>query len=432
MDDRQREKKRFWSVLAILLLLVLAYTPPVYNYASIPSEVRLMLGRSKELHLSIPASTLGTTDQQKVISLEHHPSHTFTIQPRQTGEANLQVKMGDIPIKNLHVQVFPELLLYPGGQSIGVKLHSAGILVVGHKQILNHRGESSSPAKEANIHVGDLITKINGKTIREASALGKIVDEAGRAGKSLQIEFIRGKEKLNVQVTPIKDEEDQRYKLGLYVRDSAAGIGTLTFYDPKTKRYGALGHVISDQDTQKPISVGKGSILPSTVTSVDRGEQGKPGSIRAIFSDEKSSMGNIEKNSPFGIFGKLNSSIPHLLYREPIPVAFVEEVKEGPAEILTVVDGDKVGKYSIEIVNVIRQRYPSTKSMIIKVTDPRLLEKTGGIVQGMSGSPIIQNGKLVGAVTHVFVNDPTQGYGLFIEWMLEEAGYSLHQLKKAS
>lgn len=431
MDQREREKRRFWSAFLVLLLLVVAYTPPVYHLVSIPDEMRIMLGSDTRLNISVPTVSIQPDNQNLDIS-STDGTGAFTLQPKREGETNLQVKVGQIPIKNLHVHVIPPIEVYPGGQSIGVKLQAAGILVVGHKQIIGAKGESLSPAKEANIRVGDMITKIDGKMIREASSLGHIVHEAGESGKPLNIELIRGKEKRMVRVMPIKDEEDQRYKLGLYVRDSAAGVGTLTFYDPISKKYGALGHVISDQDTQRPIAVGNGNIFRSTVTSIDRGEQGKPGSIRAIFSDERSALGNIEKNSSFGIFGKLNNPMPHPLFQKPIPIAFAEEVKEGPAEILTVIDGNRIERFSIEIVNVIRQRYPSTKNMIIKITDPRLLEKTGGIVQGMSGSPIIQNGKLVGAVTHVFVNDPTQGYGLFIEWMLHEAGYPLNnEMKQA-
>lgn len=432
MEKKEREKRRIWSAILVLLMLIAAYTPPIYDLASLPGEIRLMMGSGRSLRLSIPTGSI-ESENLNVVTAAKDSTRDFTLHPKTQGEGLLKVKMGQIPIKNVHVQVLPQIEVYPGGQSIGVKLQSAGILVVGHKQVLNDNGEASSPAKEANIRIGDMITKINGKLIREAAALGIVVHEAGEKGKTLQVELIRGKEKMTVRVHPVKDEEDGRYKLGLYVRDSAAGVGTLTFYDPEQKQYGALGHIISDQDTQKPIVVGKGNIYQSTVTSVERGEQGKPGSIRAIFSDERNAIGNIEKNSPFGIFGKLNRDFTHPLYQKPIPIAFSEEVREGPAEILTVVDGHKVERYTIEIVNVIRQRYPSTKSMIIKVTDRRLLEKTGGIVQGMSGSPIIQNGKLIGAVTHVFVNDPTQGYGLFIEWMLDEAGYPLQEeMKKAS
>jgi stage IV sporulation protein B len=208
----------------------------------------------------------------------------------------------------------------------------------------------------------------------------------------------------------------------MFVRDTAAGVGTLTFLDPKGHNYGALGHVISDVDTGQPIVVGQGKILRSHVTSIQKGESGEPGEKRAIFTDEDQILGNIVRNTPFGIFGKMNELPNKGLYNKPIPVGLQEEVKEGPANILTVVNGQKVESFKIQIVSVNKQRTASTKGLILKVTDPRLLNVTGGIVQGMSGSPIIQNGKIIGAVTHVFVNDPSAGYGTFIEWMLKDAG----------
>lgn len=227
---------------------------------------------------------------------------------------------------------------------------------------------------------------------------------------------------MDVELTPVLDEKEKSYRMGLFIRDSAAGVGTLTFYEPKSTKYGALGHVISDIDTGKPIAVGDGHVVQSSVTSIQRGQNGMPGEKYATFKNENVKLGNIEKNTPFGIFGKMQKLPENNLEHQAIPIALTEQVKPGPAEIYTVVDGQTVEKFKIEIVNVIPQKYPATKGLILKVTDPVLLKKTGGIVQGMSGSPIVQNGKLVGAVTHVFVNDPTSGYGTFIEWMLQDAG----------
>lgn len=413
----QKDKiKKLFSIAGICTTFFILQTSPIQEFTSLPKEIRLFMGSEKEIVPSLPAVSLVPDSQSNIVSI-----NGSKITPNETGETKLQLKLGSIPIKTVHVQVLPDIRLYPGGQSIGVKLQSAGIMVVGLKQVAN----GQSPAAKAKIQVGDLITKINGKIIENASDLGKLVNQEANQGKPLTVEILRGDEKLNVTVTPVKDEDNQ-YKLGLYVRDSAAGVGTMTFYDPKTNKYGALGHVISDLDTQKPIVVGKGNIVPSKVTSIDRGKEGKPGSIRAIFPDDNATLGNIEKNTPFGIFGTLDKQMVHPIYKEPLPVALIEEIKEGPAEILTVVEGNKIEKFSIEIVNVVKQRYPSTKGMIIKITDKRLLEKTGGIVQGMSGSPIIKDGKLIGAVTHVFLEDSAKGYAVFIEWMLREAGIDIY------
>ena len=201
----------------------------------------------------------------------------------------------------------------------------------------------------------------------------------------------------------------------------------MTFYHPDSKKYGALGHVISDMDTKKPIVVDDGQIVRSTVTSIEKGSNGNPGEKLARFSSDKEIIGNIKRNSPYGIFGELNREIQNGIMDEPMPIALSHQVKEGPAQILTVVENDEVKLFDIEIVSTIPQKFPATKGMVIKITDPELLGKTGGIVQGMSGSPIIQNGKVIGAVTHVFVNDPTSGYGVHIEWMLNEAGIDIYE-----
>src|SRR5690606_15924651 len=200
------------------------------------------------------------------------------------------------------------------------------------------------------------------------------------------------------------------------------------------KKYGALGHVISDMDTKKPVEINDGTIVRSSVTSIEKGNNGIPGEKQARFESEEHIIGNITKNSPFGIFGELQSTIKNDIHDKPLPIALSHEVKEGPAKILTVVEGEEVEEYEIEIISNIPQKYPATKGMVIQITDEELLSKTGGIVQGMSGSPIIQDGKVIGAVTHVFVNDPTSGYGVHIEWMLQDAGIDIYKenKKKAS
>jgi stage IV sporulation protein B len=201
----------------------------------------------------------------------------------------------------------------------------------------------------------------------------------------------------------------------------------MTFYHPDSKKYGALGHVISDMDTKKPIIVDDGQIVKSTVTSIEKGSNGNPGEKLARFSSDKEVIGNIKRNSPYGIFGELNRDMKNGVVDEPMSIALSHQVKEGPAKILTVVEDDEVKLFDIEIVSTIPQKFPATKGMVIKITDQELLGKTGGIVQGMSGSPIIQDEKVIGAVTHVFVNDPTSGYGVHIEWMLNEAGIDIYE-----
>lgn len=398
-------------------------------------EIRLVEGENHQLTLALPVQTEVTVDHPEVIKLNDGNDVTscfstgrpVTLSSLNSGQAELEMKLfGRLPFKTVKVNVVPNLKVIPGGQTIGVKVKSAGILVVGHHQVSTKK-EKISPGELAGIQPGDLITHINGVLLKDVQHVGKIVESSAPNKQPLKITYKREGKVYHTKLSPAFDNEDQAWRLGLYIRDSAAGVGTLTFYDPEHKVYGALGHVITDMNTQTPIVVGSGEILESSVTSISKSESGEPGEKRAHFLKEGKVLGNIERNTHFGIFGKMDLNPDHSVYQQPIPVAFAEEVKEGPAEILTVVEGQKVERYKIEVVHVSKQDSPQTKGMVLRITDPKLIQKTGGIVQGMSGSPIIQNGKLIGAVTHVFVNDPRSGYGCFIEWMLQDAGVVKNQ-----
>ncbi|WP_339231119.1 SpoIVB peptidase [Oceanobacillus sp. FSL K6-2867] len=323
--------------------------------------------------------------------------------------------------KQVSNSALENIQVYPGGQSIGVKLQTRGVLVVGH-HLVKGSDSNASPGEDAKINVGDVILKINGEPVKEMNDIKSYVENAGKSKKSLEITLKRGKDTIDTSLQPVLDKQDNEYKIGLYIRDSAAGIGTMSFYDPNSKKYGALGHIISDMDTKKPIEIDNGTIVNSSVTSIEKGNNGIPGEKQAKFSAEHDRIGTITKNSPYGIFGVLDELIKHEKYNKPLPVASSNEVKEGPAKILTVVKDEKIEEFDIEIVSSVPQKFPATKGMVIQITDPKLLKSTGGIVQGMSGSPIIQDDKIIGAVTHVFVNDPTSGYGVHIEWMLQDAG----------
>jgi stage IV sporulation protein B len=316
----------------------------------------------------------------------------------------------------------PELKVIPGGQTIGVKVKSAGVLIVGHHFVEVSQQSKISPGETSGLLPGDLMTSIDGVKLDEVSKVAKLVEHAGKTNSYLSITYKRGGKERIAKLKPAYDRNDHVWRLGLYIRDSAAGVGTLTFYAPNQNVYGALGHVITDMNTGTPIVVGSGHIIQSSVTSISKSQDGDPGEKRAHFLKESHVLGNVESNTQFGIFGKMTRNPEHSLYKDPIPVAKGSEVKEGPAQILTVVDGQQVERFDVQIIHVARQQEPATKGMVLRITDPRLIEKTGGIVQGMSGSPIVQDGKLIGAVTHVFVNDPKSGYGCFIEWMLRDSG----------
>lgn len=427
-----RQEKRKWiGSLLLLITALIVCSAPFQKLASLPDELRLFAGSNEELRLSVPVMGTLVNSNPEVLAVNGAGAHEVavdlskpvSVEPRQAGKAALQVKWGNMPIKTVKVSVLPDLRVIPGGQSIGVKLQTSGVLVVGH-HLVNNGAEKFSPGERSGIHVGDTIIKMNDMYINDMNDVKKMVTEAGAKNEPLHMLIVRGKEKLSISLLPAKDSKDNEFRMGLYIRDSAAGVGTLTFYEPKSGAYGALGHVISDVDTGQAIVVGDGQIVQASVTSIEKGESGNPGEKFARFYNESEVLGSITKNTPFGIFGKMKERPKRSYYSDAIPVALAEQVQEGPAKILTVVDGQRVEEFDIEIVNVVKQHFPATKGMIIRVTDKRLLDKTGGIVQGMSGSPIIQNGKMVGAVTHVFVNDPTSGYGCFIEWMLQDAGLS--------
>ncbi|WFR60322.1 SpoIVB peptidase [Paenibacillus amylolyticus] len=422
-------KKLLGLLFAFFLCVISQAIQPVQSYASLPDELQVFAGRQADVRLAVPAASSAVVDRPDIVGLDDQEAKHVTRQqplhlnPQQTGHAKLTLKLwGKIPVKTVHVNVIPDLRVVPGGQTIGVKVKSAGILVVGHHLVHSGQDERISPGENAGIKLGDLITHMDGKRLDGVAGVSEAVELAGKSKKGIDVVLKRGKETVKTRLTPAYDSEDQAWRLGLYIRDSAAGVGTLTFYAPDQGVYGALGHVITDMNTQTSIVVGSGQIVQSNVTSISKSETGDPGEKRAHFLKESKILGNIERNTAFGIFGKMSGNPEHSLYSKGIPVAFAHEVKEGPAEILTVVDGQQVERFSIDIVHVADQTEPATKGLVLRITDPKLLDKTGGIVQGMSGSPIVQNGKLIGAVTHVFVNDPKSGYGCFIEWMLQDAG----------
>lgn len=307
--------------------------------------------------------------------------------------------------------------LIPVGHTVGIKLFSDGVLVVGLAQVEGETG-TVAPAKSCGLREGDIITHINSQEVDTIEEVQSILRDV--SGEKMSIRALRGDTPLQVTAQAAWCPDDGSYKLGAWIRDSMAGIGTVTFYDPATGSFGALGHGVSDVDTAKLMPLASGAILRSTVTGVQRGQAGTPGQLRGSF-DTACELGELSANTESGVFGKL-SEADALITGEPVSVAARQEVETGPAVIRSNIQGDEVCEYTVEISRIYPAGSNGTRDMLIRVTDPALLEATGGIVQGMSGSPILQNGKLVGAVTHVLVNDPTQGYGILIENMLDHGG----------
>ncbi len=316
-----------------------------------------------------------------------------------------------------------QVRLIPGGQSIGVLLESKGVVVTGQSAVLTEAGKISYPAAGTGIKAGDVILKINGITVKNENQFREMVARAGTTGCPAILEIKRGQDIFFTRIDPVFCRETLGYRLGLSVKDSVAGIGTLTFYEPENLFYGALGHIISDLNNspEKPLELSGGKIIGADVQGIYRGKRGRPGEKIGILHEGANLNGTIEENTRLGIFGILQRPLKNQFYNKPLEVAAAEEINEGQAEVLTVLEGDKVENFRVEITEINLHGREDGKGLVLKITDRRLLDMAGGIVQGMSGSPIIQNNKLVGAVTHVFVNDPVRGYGVPVEWMLNES-----------
>ncbi|HHV78932.1 MAG TPA: SpoIVB peptidase [Firmicutes bacterium] len=417
-------RRRFIGVILAVFIVAAAISPPVRALLTFPDRVKLADDNRYDLGFRVPFITVRCRDQSIIQTSSCDP---FSVEARSGGTSAFDVLLfGKVPVKRVRVDVLPRLRLIPGGHSIGVLLRSKGVIVTGLSPVVNPVGQAKYPAKEAGIRQGDVILTVNGENVKSESHMAMAVNEAGKSGRIVEItaKSIDGR----IYTTFAKPEfcvETRRYRIGLWVRDGAAGVGTLTFLDPQAMRYAALGHIITDADTGRPLEVSDGEIVRATVTAVESGRSGRPGEKIGVFVQDEDALGSIDMNSRYGISGTLYRMLENPFYPEPLPIAMGHEVHVGPAEIITVVEEQRMEKFCAEIIKVAGSSDIDGKNLVIKITDPRLLKKTGGIIQGMSGSPIIQEGKLVGAVTHVFVNDPTKGYGVFIENMILESGIPL-------
>jgi stage IV sporulation protein B len=413
---KQAAKRCFGWVLS-LMVLAAALSPQAQKLSTLPDAILLTKGESTLIDLSGPVDLSIEADGAQVLSstderLTDSDGERYTLTAEEEGSARLVVRFLGMPVKRMNVNVQPTRLVIPGGQAIGVALEMVGVLVVGASDV----DHSVSPARKAGIRAGDRILAVNGTDIKSAEHLSELIKKGGKADLTVQ----RGNDSLSVPVVPIKDTEDGAYRLGIWVRDSTAGVGTLSFYDTQTGMYGALGHAITDVDTGTALSVGEGEIYESRVVDILKSSDGRPGELMGDFMDDGKKLGSLTKNTQRGIYGKLSRPLSNALYPEGLPVASRTEITTGAATLLTTLDDQGVKPYDCEITKLFTQNEPGQRSMVIKITDEALVRKTGGIVQGMSGSPIIQNGKLAGVVTHVYIDDTLLGYAVYAEWMLKE------------
>lgn len=320
--------------------------------------------------------------------------------------------LGLIPLKETTVQVKKEAFLTPGGIPVGIYMETDGVMVIGTGKITGRDGLNYEPAFRL-VQAGDYIRSVNGTEIREKEKLIEKVEENGNQKLVLGIE--RGGQSFSIRLQAVDTENG--YRLGIWVRDNTQGIGTLTFLT-EDGHFGALGHGINDSDTGELLKLSAGKLYDTTVAEIHRGEPGSPGEVAGLIRYRDSLIcGQIRENTEVGIFGEGTERLSEKLFSKQLPVGYKQEIQEGEALVRSGVSGT-VKDYRIVVEEIRCQEADVNKGLVFRVTDPELLELTGGIVQGMSGSPILQNGKLIGAVTHVFVNDPTKGYGIFIEEML--------------
>ena len=421
-------KSKFYRWLGrIFWLSIVAVTGYTWYYMdqAVPDRVSIIQNQEEDFSFGLPLKATIISDSEEV-SLGNEsniPADQITISGRQhfsmiageQGSYQVGLKLfGLIKLKDIQVDVVDTRYAIPCGSPIGIYLKSDGVMVIGTGRITGPDGMEVEPAFGI-LKTGDYIEAFNGKPMKTKEDLISAVNDSG--GQDSVVTVRRDGEPIDVSVKPIASS-DGKYKLGAWVRDDTQGIGTITYVD-MNGNFGALGHGISDSDTGDLVETSQGALYSTEIMGIEKGTIGKPGLLSGvIYYGPQSHMGDISQNTNEGIFGTVNQQFKKQLTGEPMEIACRQDVKPGIAYIRSNVSGE-LEDYEIEIQKVDYNASHKNKSMVIKVTDPRLLELTGGIVQGMSGSPIIQDGKLAGAVTHVFVQDATRGYGILIENMLE-------------
>lgn len=403
-------KRKLLKISLILILLVSYFY--TCSMISIPRNIVIMEGENLNLKMATGLS-LTSQDQDTVLTASNINKQKIS----EAGVEKLRLNLfGNIKIKDVNVDVVPKTKVIPIGTAIGMKLYTKGVLVVGMSQIKDANDEKKRPYENSGIEQGDTIIAINNN---EVSNTNELIEEVNNSnGNAIAVKYEKNNETLETSITPVKSGNE--YKLGLWVRDAAAGVGTLTFYEPNTNSFMALGHGISDIDTEKIVDIASGELITASILTIKKGVKGTPGEIRGTI-ENGNNIGKIGKNTNLGVYGTVtNKNYLNISGMEEMEVATRSEIQEGKAQIICQLDNNGRKTYEIEIEKIYLANNTDNKSMLIKVTDKELLEKTGGIIQGMSGAPVIQNGKFVGAVTNVLVNDPTQGYAIFGDMMIKQ------------
>lgn len=393
--------KKFKNVITIIFLFILYIY--VANISLIPKEIVLLEGEELNLKKMFGIQTVETAKTS---------NNNYNV-------SNLEVNMfGSIPLKDVKVTVIDDIEVVPIGKIIGLKLYTNGVLVVGMSEIEDCNNNLIKPYQNTDIKEGDTILKINENEIQDIDVLKEVVNKS--EGENLKLTILRDGSILTSNIIPVKTD-DKEYKLGLWVKDAATGVGTMTYYEPNSKSFAVLGHGITDSDTNNLINIESGELVTSKVISIKKGEIENPGEIKGTILNQQT-IGRVSKNTQFGIYGTLdNLTSLNIDTSKKMKVALRDEIKIGEAKIICSLDNsNKTKEYSIEIEKIYYDNDYNNKSMLIRVTDPELIDKTGGIIRGLSGAPIIQNGKFIGAVTNVLVSNPEIGYAIFGDLMVKE------------
>ncbi len=387
-----------------LFLNIILFSGIIYLSRNVDTEFKIKNGEIFNIDTVFPITAL------------YNGKNLSNIDSRYSVGENLKVDLkafGIIPISTAKVQVVDELQVTVLGIPFGMKIYTQGVLVSDISEVITEEG-SKNPAKQSGIRVGDYIISVNGQKVHTNEDLGAIVEQSN--GEKMKFLISRGNTKIYFNISAVKSKDTGQYKIGVWVKDSSAGIGTLTFYSPSTNVICGLGHGVCDEDSKKLLKIDSGEIVSAQIISIEKGKLGTPGQLKGKFNLE--TLGDIVLNCEQGIYSKFDGYLSFSTLSEK---ALKQEVKEETAYIYCTQDGDKPKYYTCEVEIRGTNFNSKTQNMLITVTDEELLERTGGIVQGMSGSPILQNGKLIGAVTHVLLDDPTKGYAIFAENMLETA-----------
>lgn len=398
-------KKHYIKFIFIsILLIVLAYTT---NIDYIPNT--LILFQNEELNIK----SLWGINLEETLEVGSNISNKRVSNTSEVKSYNLSF-LG-LNLKTITANILPTTKVVPVGDLVGLKLYTQGVLVVGMSQIKGKDNKIYRPFENSGIEQGDSIIEINDVKVSTTQELISCVSKC--YGKDIEVTYVKDGKILETLITPVKTN-DNTYKLGLWVRDAEAGIGTVTFYDKTNNSFAALGHGIQDVDTGELVEISSGEFVDATILNIQKGEKENPGRIEGTIENGKK-IGNIYNNTDFGVYGSItNINKLNTLNSKEIEVASRNEIKIGKASIICTLENGIKKEYEVEIQKIYINNNENNKSMVVKVTDEELLEKTGGIIQGMSGSPVIQNGKLIGALTHVFVSDPTKGYALFADTMV--------------